>query len=66
MSVCLFNFDVDQSIPLSSTLSSSHRFKARPPSEAIDIQPMVRRLMLTHSKASERHRRDPKLAFIRS
>ncbi|TAX45010.1 hypothetical protein E0H49_33615 [Rhizobium leguminosarum bv. viciae] len=26
-SVCLFNFDVDQSIPLSSTLPSSQRFR---------------------------------------
>ncbi|TAX88416.1 hypothetical protein ELH97_29085 (plasmid) [Rhizobium leguminosarum] len=29
MSVCLFNFDVDQSIPLSSTLPSSQWFVAK-------------------------------------
>ncbi|MGO6725135.1 hypothetical protein [Rhizobium ruizarguesonis] len=63
---CLFNFDVDQSIQLSSTLPSSHWFKRdRPPKRSISSQ-WFRRQMLTHSKASERHRHDPKLAFIRS
>ncbi|MGO6819769.1 hypothetical protein [Rhizobium leguminosarum] len=66
MSDCLFNFDVDQSIPLSSTLSSYHWFNAQPLSEMIDIQPMVSSTMLTRSKASERHRRDPRLALVRS
>ncbi|NKL23638.1 hypothetical protein GFM07_32105 [Rhizobium leguminosarum bv. viciae] len=66
MSACLFNFDVDQSIPLSSTLPSSHWFKrGRPPTRSISSQ-WFRCQTLTHSKPSERYRRDPKLAFIRS